>query len=125
MKKLIFILGLLVFISNPFLAQTDTNENRIIDSSIIEPSPEDDEQTQTAEIQEVAPADIQQEEIEEETFNNVAARLQIQKREALWWRDSGYLYFKTFSNMPLPEGLTPPTRSLEEVKALEKIYHLR
>ena len=66
MKKLIFILGLLVFISNPFLAQTDTNENRIIDSSIIEPSPEDDEQTQTAEIQEVAPADIQQEEIEEE-----------------------------------------------------------
>ena len=66
-----------------------------------------------------------EEEIEEETFNNVATRLQIQKREALWWRDSGYLYFKTFSNMPLPEGLTPPTRSLEEVKALEKIYHLR
>ena len=66
MKKLIFILGLLVFISNPFLAQTDTNENLIIDSSIIEPSPEEDEQTQTAEVQEVAPADIQQEEIEEE-----------------------------------------------------------
>ena len=66
MKKLIFILGLLVFISNPFLAQTETNENLIIDSSIIEPSPEEDEQTQTAEVQEVAPADIQQEEIEEE-----------------------------------------------------------
>ena len=66
MKKLIFILGLLVFISNPFLAQTDTNENMIIDSSIIEPSPEEDEQTQTAEVQEVAPADIQQEEVEEE-----------------------------------------------------------
>lgn len=66
MKKLIFILGLLVFISNPFLAQTDTNENLIIDSSIIEPSPEEDEQTQTAEVQEVAPADIKQEEVEEE-----------------------------------------------------------
>ena len=66
MKKLIFILGLLVFISNPFLAQTDTNENLIIDSSIIEPSPEEDAQTQTAEVQEVAPADIQQEEVEEE-----------------------------------------------------------
>ena len=66
MKKLIFILGLLVFISNPFLAQTDTNENLIIDSSIIEPSPEEDEQTKTAEVQEVAPADIQQEEVEEE-----------------------------------------------------------
>lgn len=66
MKKLIFILGLLVFISNPFLAQTETNENLIIDSSIIEPSPEEDEQTQTAEVQQVAPADIQQEEVEEE-----------------------------------------------------------
>tara|TARA_B110000305_G_scaffold91444_1_gene103085 strand:+ start:1771 stop:2607 length:837 start_codon:yes stop_codon:yes gene_type:complete len=66
MKKLIFILGLLVFISNPFLAQTDTNENLIIDSSIIEPSPEEDEQTKTAEVQEVVPADIQQEEVEEE-----------------------------------------------------------
>jgi len=66
MKKLIFILGLLVFISNPFLAQTDTNENLIIDSSIIKPSPEEDEQTQTAEVQEVAPVDIQQEEVEEE-----------------------------------------------------------
>ena len=66
MKKLIFILGLLVFISNSFLAQTETNENLIIDSSIIEPSPEEDEQTQTAEVQQVAPADIQQEEVEEE-----------------------------------------------------------
>ena len=66
MKKLIFILGLLVFISNPFLAQTDTNENLIIDSSIIDPNPEEDAQTQTAEVQEVASADIQQEEVEEE-----------------------------------------------------------
>ena len=66
MKKLIFILGLLVFISNPFLAQTDTNENLIIDSSIIEPSPEEDEQTKTAEVQEVEPEDIQQEEVVEE-----------------------------------------------------------
>ena len=64
MKKLIFILGLLVFISNPFLAQTDSNENLIIDSSIIEPSSEPD--AQTVEVQEVAPADIQQEEVEQE-----------------------------------------------------------
>jgi len=66
MKKLIFILGLLVFISNPFLAQTDSNESLIIDSSIIEPSAEEDPQTQTEEVQEVAPEDIQQEEAEEE-----------------------------------------------------------
>jgi biopolymer transport protein ExbB len=66
MKKLIFILGLLVFISNPFLAQTDSNENLIIDSSITEPSSEADAQTQTAEVQEVAPADVQQDEVEEE-----------------------------------------------------------
>jgi biopolymer transport protein ExbB len=66
MKKLIFILGLLVFISNPFLAQTDSNENLIIDSSIIEPSPEEDPQTQTEEVQEVIPEAPKKEEAEDE-----------------------------------------------------------
>jgi biopolymer transport protein ExbB len=66
MKKLIFILGLLVFISNPFLAQTDSNENLIIDSSIIEPSLEEDAQTQTEEVQEVIPEAPKKEEAEDE-----------------------------------------------------------
>ena len=62
MKKLIFIIGLLVFISNPFLAQTDSNDNIIIDSLINEKISE----TELVDAQEAAPVDIQQDEVEEE-----------------------------------------------------------
>lgn len=64
-------------------------------------------------------------EIDSETFQNVKGRLKIQEKEALWWRDSCYLYFKQFSEKPLPIGLEEPNRTLEDVKELEKIYHLR
>ncbi len=63
--------------------------------------------------------------IDSETFANVAGRLKIQEKEALWWRDACYLYFHTFTKQPLPHGLTPPQRTLEDVKKLEEIYHLR
>ena len=58
-------------------------------------------------------------------YENVRGRLKIQAKEALWWRDACTLYFKKFSQLPIPEGLTPPSRTLEEVKKLEAIYHLR
>ncbi|MGR3811502.1 alpha-glucuronidase family glycosyl hydrolase [Jiulongibacter sp. NS-SX5] len=63
--------------------------------------------------------------IDRETFENVKGRLAIQQKEALWWRDACYLYFKEFSKLPLPSGLQEPNRTLEDVKDLEKIYHLR
>lgn len=63
--------------------------------------------------------------IDTETFANVEGRLAIQQKEAEWWRDSCYLYFRDFSNLPLPTGLSEPNRTLEDVKELEKIYHLR
>ena len=63
--------------------------------------------------------------IDPQIFENVAGRLAIQHREAIWWRDACFLYFKQFSNMPVPAGYEAPTRTLEEVKAIEKIYHLR
>lgn len=64
-------------------------------------------------------------EIDPEIFENVSGRLLIQKKEALWWRDACYLYFREFSKLPLPAGLKEPDRTLEDVKALERIYHLR
>jgi alpha-glucuronidase len=64
-------------------------------------------------------------EIDREIFENVKGRLAIQYKEALWWRDACYLYFKEFSKRPLPAGLEEPKRILEDVKNLEKIYHLR
>lgn len=63
--------------------------------------------------------------IDTETFKSVSGRLNIQEKEAIWWRDACVLYFQEYSKMPLPKGLTPPTRTLDEVKKLVEIYHLR
>lgn len=63
--------------------------------------------------------------IDSETFKSVSGRLKIQEKEAIWWRDACILYFQEYSKMPLPKSLTPPTRTLDEVKKLVEIYHLR
>ncbi|GGD49828.1 xylan alpha-1,2-glucuronidase [Emticicia aquatilis] len=63
--------------------------------------------------------------IDTETFASVNARLKTQEKESIWWRDACVLYFKDFSKMPIPNSLTPPNRSLEEVKKIVEIYHLR
>ncbi len=64
-------------------------------------------------------------EIDKETFENVKGRLKIQEKEALWWRDACVLYFKNYAGMPIPSPLVPPARTLDEVKKLVEIYHLR
>ena len=63
--------------------------------------------------------------IDPEIFENVKSRLKIQEKEALWWRDACVLYFGEYSKMPIPKPLTPPQRTLNEVKKLVEIYHLR
>lgn len=63
--------------------------------------------------------------IDPEIFENVKGRLKIQEKEALWWRDACVLYFGEYSKMPIPKPLTPPQRTLNEVKKLVEIYHLR
>jgi alpha-glucuronidase len=56
---------------------------------------------------------------------DVTARLAIQRREALWWRDACVLYFQTYAKQPVPAPFTPPTRSLGEVKTLVDLYQLK
>jgi alpha-glucuronidase len=56
---------------------------------------------------------------------DVAARLQTQRKEALWWRDACVLYFQSFAKQPIPAPLVPPTRTLADVKELVRIYQLR
>ncbi len=63
--------------------------------------------------------------IDTETFASVSGRLKTQEKEAIWWRDACVLYFKGIAKMPIPSNLTPPNRSLDEVKKLVEIYHLR
>ncbi|UOR06553.1 alpha-glucuronidase [Hymenobacter aerilatus] len=56
---------------------------------------------------------------------DVTARLRVQQREALWWRDACVLYFQTVARRPLPPGLPPPTRTLADIKEQVDTYQLR
>ncbi|MGY3091308.1 alpha-glucuronidase [Hymenobacter sp. UYAg731] len=58
-------------------------------------------------------------------FAEVAARLQIQRREALWWRDACVLYFQTLAKQPIPAPFAPPARTLADVKNLVDLYQLK
>ncbi len=46
----------------------------------------------------------------------VTAYLVQQEREARWWRDACIAYFQSVSGLPLPAGVRPPERSLDEYK---------
>lgn len=47
-------------------------------------------------------------------YADVSTRLATQAKDARWWRDACLLYFGQYSGMPLPEGVEPPARTLEE-----------
>jgi alpha-glucuronidase len=55
--------------------------------------------------------------IDRERHAAVARKLEIQERDAVAWRDACLLYFQTFSKRPLPAGVEPPRKTLEEYKA--------
>jgi len=55
--------------------------------------------------------------IDPERHAEVAKKLAIQERDAIWWRDAVLLYFQGFSKMPLPAGVEKPAHTLDEYKA--------
>jgi len=63
--------------------------------------------------------------VDPEIFADVAGRLAVQRKEALWWRDACVLYFQTFARQPIPAPFRKPERSLEEVRRLVNIYQMR
>jgi alpha-glucuronidase len=56
--------------------------------------------------------------VDAERFNDVKMLLNIQYKEAKWWRDACLLYFQQYSKMPLPEGVEKPTETLDYFKSL-------
>lgn len=52
-------------------------------------------------------------------FKQVSMSLEIHQSEAKWWRDACVLYFQSFSQLPIPETLTPPDTTLEQLKLRE------
>ncbi|MEG8990586.1 alpha-glucuronidase family glycosyl hydrolase [Ignavibacteria bacterium 4148-Me] len=51
--------------------------------------------------------------IDKDEFEHVKMLLNIQLKEAIWWRNACVLYFQTFSKMPIPNELEKPDKSLE------------
>jgi alpha-glucuronidase len=60
--------------------------------------------------------------IDSERYAEVAKKLAIQERDAVWWRDAVLLYFQTFSKRPLPAGVEKPAKTLEEYKANSLVW---
>jgi alpha-glucuronidase len=56
--------------------------------------------------------------VDAERFNDVKMLLNIQYKEAKWWRDACLLYFQQYSKMSLPEGVEKPTETLDYFKSL-------
>ncbi|MCX2842353.1 alpha-glucuronidase [Microbulbifer thermotolerans] len=57
--------------------------------------------------------------VDAERFYKTARFLEIQKREARWWRDASIAYFRAVSGRPLPAGAREPARPLEAYRALQ------
>ena len=55
--------------------------------------------------------------IDPELHRAISEKLAIQERDAVWWRDACLLYFQTFAQQPLPRGVEPPAKTLDEYKA--------
>ncbi|MDE6450006.1 MAG: alpha-glucuronidase, partial [Muribaculaceae bacterium] len=49
-------------------------------------------------------------------YADVLARLEIQAKDARWWKDACLLYFQQFSRLPIPADVAPPTHTLEAMK---------
>lgn len=52
-------------------------------------------------------------------FRQVQMALDIQQKEALWWRNACVLYFQSIAKRPIPKGLEKPAGTLAEYQALE------
>lgn len=60
--------------------------------------------------------------IDTQRFDHVSMLLDIQIKEAVWWRNACLLYFQTFSKMPIPAEYEQPEKTLEYYKSLRFPY---
>lgn len=57
--------------------------------------------------------------IDNERFKQVQMFLNIQEKEAVWWKNACLLYFQTFSKMPIPPNVEKPNNTLDYYKNLK------
>jgi len=51
--------------------------------------------------------------VDKQCFNHVKQLIEMQRQDAIWWRNSCVLYFQQFSKMPIPGNYEKPDQSLE------------
>ena len=60
--------------------------------------------------------------VEPERHRQVSQYLQVQQREAAWWRDASIAYFQSLSGLDLPEGVPAPEHDLAYYRSLSYPY---
>ena len=60
--------------------------------------------------------------IDEDRFKQVYQLLNIQLKDAIWWRNACLLYFQTFSKMPIPPQYEKPDKTLEYYQNIRILY---
>lgn len=60
--------------------------------------------------------------VDKETFRSVRDHLNIQSKEAQWWRDACLVYFQSRSQLPFPSETIPPPRDVDYYKSLNYPY---
>lgn len=60
--------------------------------------------------------------VDGEPFHHAMMHLNIQVKEARWWRDACLSYFQTFSKMDIPANLSKPKHDLELYQSLSYPY---
>jgi len=56
--------------------------------------------------------------VDVQRFKQVQQLLNIQAKEAMWWRNACLLYFQTFSKMPIPANYEQPDKTLTYYQSL-------
>jgi len=60
--------------------------------------------------------------IDAERFRQVQQLLNIQLKDAIWWRNACLLYFQTYSKKPIPSTYEQPDKPLEYYKSIRILY---
>jgi alpha-glucuronidase len=60
--------------------------------------------------------------VDAERFNQVKQLLNIQVKDAIWWRNACLLYFQTFSKQPIPANYEQPDKTLEYYKSIKILF---
>lgn len=60
--------------------------------------------------------------IDLERFEHARMLMDIQVKEAVWWRDARLSYFQSLSKKPFPAGYDQPAHTLDYYKSLKFPY---